>query len=73
MGTVFAEKSSWTALAWYSVMKTAFKTKNMKSEYFWDLYHKDFNFLELLKYMYILEDTNNKELIKVGFSASIAC
>ena len=34
MGTVFAEMSSWTVLTWYTVRKTAFKTKNMKSEYF---------------------------------------
>ena len=34
MGTVFAEMSSWTALTWYKVTKTALKTKNMKSESF---------------------------------------
>ena len=34
MGTVFAEMSSWAALTWYTVMKTGFKTKNMKSESF---------------------------------------
>ena len=32
IGTVFAELSSWTALEWYTVMKTAFKTKNTKRE-----------------------------------------
>ena len=32
MGTVFPEMSSWTGLAWSTVMKTAFKTKDMKSE-----------------------------------------
>ena len=30
----FAEMSSWTALAWYTVMKTAFVTKSMKNESF---------------------------------------
>ena len=34
MGTVFAEMSSWTDIAWYTVMKTVFKTKSMKSESF---------------------------------------
>ena len=34
MGTVFAEMSSWTALKWCIVIKTSFKTKNMKSESF---------------------------------------
>ena len=34
MGTVFEEMSSWTALIWYTVMKTAFRSKNMKSESF---------------------------------------
>ena len=33
MGTVFAEMSSLTDLIWYTVMKRAFKTKNMKSEF----------------------------------------
>ena len=28
MGTDFPEMSSWTALTWYTVIKTAFKTKN---------------------------------------------
>ena len=30
MGTVFVEISSWTALTWYTVMKTVFMTKNRK-------------------------------------------
>ena len=34
MGTVVAEMSSWTALARYTVMKTAFKTKSVKRESF---------------------------------------
>ena len=34
MGTVFAEMSFWTGLAWHTVMKTVFKTKIMKSESF---------------------------------------
>ena len=32
MGTLFAEMSSWMALTWYTVMKTAFKTNYMESE-----------------------------------------
>ena len=34
MGTVFEEMSSWTAVIWYTVMKTGFRSKNMKSESF---------------------------------------
>ena len=34
MGTVFAEMSSRTALTWYKVMKIAFKTKIMRSDFF---------------------------------------
>ena len=34
MGPVFAEMSSYTALTWYTVMKTPFKLKNVKSESF---------------------------------------
>ena len=30
MGTVFTEMTSRTALTWYTVMKTAFKNKNIK-------------------------------------------
>ena len=33
METVFVEMSSWTALTWNIVTKTAFKTKNVKSKY----------------------------------------
>ena len=32
--TIFAEMSSWTAVTWQTVMKTAFETKNMKRKYF---------------------------------------
>ena len=32
MGTAFEEMLSWTALTWYTVLKTAFKTKIGKSE-----------------------------------------
>ena len=32
--TVFAEMSSWTVLTLFTVMKTAFKTNNMKREFF---------------------------------------
>ena len=31
VGNSFCGMSSWTALAWYTVMKTAFKTKSRKS------------------------------------------
>ena len=41
-GNSFAEMSSWTALTWYTVMKTAFKPKNMKKQISWDFYRKDF-------------------------------
>ena len=34
MGTICAEMLSWTALTWYTVLKTEFKTKNMKNESF---------------------------------------
>ena len=34
MGTVFAEMSSFTALTWHNGIKTAFKTKYMRSIYF---------------------------------------
>ena len=34
MGTGFAQMSSWPALTWYTVIKTAFKTKNRKRESF---------------------------------------
>ena len=44
MGTVFAEISSWTALKWYTVMKTEFKTKNMKTESFGIFITKILNF-----------------------------
>ena len=43
MGTVFKEISSWTALTWYTVMKTEFKNKNMKSESFGILIKKILN------------------------------
>ena len=44
MGTVFEKMSSWTALAWYRVMKIAFKAKNMKSESFRIFIMKILNF-----------------------------
>ena len=44
METVFADMSSWEALTWYTVMKTAFKAKNMKSEYFGIFIMKIFDF-----------------------------
>ena len=34
MGTVNVEMSSWRALKGFTIMKTAFKTKNMKSDFF---------------------------------------
>ena len=43
MGTVFADMSSWAALTWYAVMKTAFKTTNMKTESFGIFIMKIFN------------------------------
>ena len=43
--------SSWTALTWYTAIKTEFKAKNMESEYFGILIEKDFIFLEKLKKM----------------------
>ena len=57
MGTVFAEMSFRTALPWYKVMKTAFLTKNIKNVSFGILIMKILN--------------NNKELIKLGFSAFV--
>ena len=44
METVFGELSSWTALTWLTVMKTAFKNKNMKSKYFGIFNMKILNF-----------------------------
>ena len=44
METVLAEMSSWTTLTWYTVMKTAFKTQNMKSELFGIFNMKILNF-----------------------------
>ena len=44
METVFAEMSSWTALTWYEVTKTAFKTKNIKRESFGIFIMKILNF-----------------------------
>ena len=43
MGIGFEEMSSWTALTWYTAMKTAFKTNVMKSEYFGIFIMKFFN------------------------------
>ena len=37
--------SFWTALTWYTVIKTAFKTKEKRT--FGDLYYKDFEFYVL--------------------------
>ena len=36
--------SSWTALTWYTAIKTAFKAQDMESEYFGILIEKDFIF-----------------------------
>ena len=44
METVCAEMSSWKSLTWYTVMKTAFKTKNMKNESFGIFIIKFLNF-----------------------------
>ena len=44
MGKVFAEMSSWTALAWYTVMKTAFRTKSIKRDSFGNFIMKILNF-----------------------------
>ena len=44
MGTVFADTSSWTALTWYIMTKTALKTKNMKKESFGIFIMKIFKF-----------------------------
>ena len=44
MRTVFAGMSSWTALTWYKVTKTTFKTKNVKSKSFWMFFMKILNF-----------------------------
>ena len=44
MGAVLAEMSSWPNLTWYTVMQTAFKTKNMKSIPFELFTIKIFNF-----------------------------
>ena len=52
MGTVFADMSSWTALTWYTVMTTASKTKNMKSESFGIFTIKFFEFYDGLKKEY---------------------
>ena len=51
--TDFAEMSSWTALSWYTVMKTAFKTQKYEKRIVWDLYYEDFKFQESLKYICI--------------------
>ena len=40
METVFAERSSWTALTWHIRMKTASKAKNIKSKCFGDIIMK---------------------------------
>ena len=73
MGTVFAEMSSRTALTWYKVMKIAFKTKIMKSDFFWYIYYEVFKFKEGLKKMNIQRNTahKKKEFIKLGFSATV--
>ena len=34
----------WTALTWYTVIKTAYRNKNLESESFADLYYEDFDF-----------------------------
>ena len=44
MGRGFAEMSSWTATSWYTVMKTALITKNMKSKSFVICIKKFLNF-----------------------------
>ena len=74
MGIVFAEMSAWTALTGYTVMKSAFKTKNMKCKCFR---------IFIMKITYLTSDRrkcifkelqyiiNNKELIKLGFSATV--
>ena len=65
--------SSRTALAWYKVMKTAFKTKNKKSDFFIIFTMKFLDFKSDLKKTYIQRNTahNNKEFIKLGFSALV--
>ena len=44
MGIVFEEMSSWTALAWYTVMKTVFRTTSMKRDSFENFIMKILNF-----------------------------
>ena len=66
MGTVFAEMSSWIALTWYTVMKTAFNTKNMKSESYGIFIVK--KILRMIKEYANLKKYSIKQLIKLGFS-----
>ena len=49
MGKVFTEMSPWTAFTCYTVMKKAFKTKNIKSESFENFMMKILNFRSDLK------------------------
>ena len=44
MGKYFAEMSSRTALAWYTVMNLAFRTKSMKRDSFGTFIMKILNF-----------------------------
>ena len=53
MGTVIEEISSWTALTWYTVMKTEFKTKNIKSESFGIFIKKILNLKLIDEYAYL--------------------
>ena len=72
MGIVFTEMSSCRILTWLFGMKTAFQTKYMKSEYFRIFIIKILT-LRVIEEMHIKRNAalNNKELMKLGFSATV--
>ena len=49
---VYQEMSSWTALTWYIGIKTAFKTKHVKSKCVWIFIMMIFNFHDIIRNAY---------------------
>ena len=67
------EMSSWTALTRHIDDKDSILDQKYEKRIYWDLNYEDFNFYELLRKMHIKRNAviNIRELIKLGFSASV--
>ena len=68
MGTIFAEMTSWTALTSYIVIKTAFKTKIIKSESVGNFVMNILNLRVIEEYAYLKKySTEQQGPHKIGF------